>query len=147
MRLTHLELIVKIVAAFASLVPFLASVESLKKTLDPTMAMLLYDTRLFLVVCFGIAYSATGDVRASAVALALAVVLFGVGVGRPLYGDFRLGYGTIVGMDVDSAIQRIQLISPSLVAEKREAFDPERVPNRIQVVHDKKNVVVGYKIA
>ena len=144
---TPIQLGAKVVAALASLLPFLATVETLKKDLDPRLRVLMTDPRLFLVTCFGIAYAATADLRATSIALTIAVVIFGVGMKEPLlYGDFRLGYGAVVGMDADAAVARVNLISPSLRTEKRESVDPNPSPGRLQIVHDRTNVVVAYKL-
>ena len=80
-RFGHFEMVIKIIAAFASLIPFLGSLVQLKERFSNSerMKMLLDDSRFFLVTCFGISYAATNDVTATSIAMVLAYVIFEVG--------------------------------------------------------------------
>ena len=65
-----LEFAVKIIAAFAALIPFLASLSTIRNDLKTHKRLLALfdDRRIFAVICFGIAYSACSDVAASLIA-------------------------------------------------------------------------------
>ena len=80
-RFGHFEMVIKIIAAFASLIPFLGSLAQLKEKFADSekMKMLFDDPRFFLVTCFGISYAATNDVTATSIAMVLAYVIFEVG--------------------------------------------------------------------
>ena len=130
----------------SSPIPFLAAVESLKRDMPKKMVRLLEDRRFLLLTCFGIAYAAAGDARASLIAVALASALFQMGTREALHGDFSFGYDALVGMHVDTAVERLRTISPSLHPERRDALDPHRVPGRIQLVADPEGSVVAYAL-
>lgn len=76
-RVGILEFIVRIVSSFATLVPFLVTIDVLSKQLDPRSALYLTNPWILLSVCFGTAYSAANDMRASLVAVVLAMSMFG----------------------------------------------------------------------
>ena len=74
-------MVVKIIAALASLIPFLGSLVQLKEKFSDSekMQMLLNDSRFFLITCFGISYAATNDITATTLARVLAYGIFEFG--------------------------------------------------------------------
>lgn len=80
-RFGHFDIVIKVVAAFAALIPFLGSLVQLKEKFagSEKMQMMFDDSRFLLVACFGISYAATNDVPATLIAVVLANVILGVG--------------------------------------------------------------------
>lgn len=76
-RVGVLEFVVRIVSSFAILVPFLVTIDALSQQLDPRSALHFANPWILISVCFGMAYSAANDLRASLIAVVLAMSMFG----------------------------------------------------------------------
>ena len=118
--------------------------ESLK---SPKMQLLLDDRRFFVAISFGIAFAATNDIGATAVAIIIALMIFDMGKEDDENdGDFTFGYGTVVGMDIEQAVAKINRVSPALnVVVVNEVQTPE-VLGRFQLVRGSSGRVAGYVI-
>lgn len=80
-RHSKLVMVVKIIAAFAALIPFLGSLVQLKEKFSDSerMQKVLNDSRFFLITCFGISYAATNDITATTIAMVFAYSIFELG--------------------------------------------------------------------
>ena len=141
-----LEFVVKVIAAIAALVPFLGGIVSLKPTMDPGMRELSENHWFMSSMCFGISYAATTDIWATIVGYIIAANLFSL----TRFSDdgvetFSFGYGALKGMDVAEASARLTKVVPTMKVEVVDTLKDNKVPNRMQLVCDKQNKVVGYK--
>ena len=143
-RVGDLEFVVKVIAASASLIPFIASIETLKKDLNPGVGLLLDDPRFFAMTFFGVAYAATSDVRATAIATVISIVVLRTDQPPPRFfqtiregftHQFPLGYGSVVGLSVDDAARANRHDQPQSPPGEADSLDADSRPGRIQLMH------------
>lgn len=147
-RFGKFEFAIKVLAAFSALIPFLAGLLQLKETLkSPKMQLLFNDRKFFVAIAFGIAYAATNDISATAVAIVLALLIFDMGQEDPENdGDFSFGYGTVVGMTVQDASEKVKRVSPALNVVVVDDVQTPEVLGRFQIIRGSSGRVTGYVI-
>ena len=145
-NLGQLEFVVQVIAGFAALIPFIGAVETLKQTLDnEKFKMVITDPYFFVVTCMGVAYSANGNVYASIIAVVLTMYLLSLGKDDAKHGKFTFGYGTLLEMDADAAVNELKTTVPAMNPVVVGEFMPNKEDGRIQLLVQN-NKVVKYRI-
>ena len=142
----QVEFVVKVIAAFSAIIPFLGAVVSLRQSLQNDKLKALLTNRTFFVAnVFGIAYAACGDVSATAVAVVFVFYVLSLGHEEAMHGSLTFGYDALLDRDAEEAARELKTIVPASHPVVVTAFDAQTRAGRVQLLANAQGKVVAYR--